>query len=167
MGISFDLIKPEVDEVYDPNLREEEITNYLAQLKAEALSDSLNEKDILLTADTIVWHKGKAVEKPKNTLEAIEMLNSLSNSVHKVISSVCLRTTSKQVLFFDTTLVHFRELSRSEIEYYVKNYHPFDKAGGYGIQEWIGLIAVKKIDGSYFNVMGLPVHKLWEELQKL
>lgn len=156
-----------VEEIYSSSLKEEQITNYLATLKAQAFKNELNNNDILITSDTIVWHNNKALEKPKNKIEAVKMLQQLSNKNHKVITSVCIKTTVLEKVFYDVTTVHFKELSLNEINYYVENYHPFDKAGGYGIQEWIGFIGVTRIEGSYFNVMGLPVHKLYEELRKL
>jgi septum formation protein len=156
-----------VEEIYSSSLKKEQITNYLATLKAQAFKNELNNNDILITSDTIVWHNNKALEKPKNKIEAVKMLQQLSNKNHKVITSVCIKTTVLEKVFYDVTTVHFKELSLNEINYYVENYHPFDKAGGYGIQEWIGFIGVTRIEGSYFNVMGLPVHKLYEELRKL
>ena len=156
-----------VEEIYSSSLKKEQITNYLATLKAQAFKNELNNNDILITSDTIVWHNNKALEKPKNKIEAVKMLQQLSNKNHKVITSVCIKATVLEKVFYDVTTVHFKELSLNEINYYVENYHPFDKAGGYGIQEWIGFIGVTRIEGSYFNVMGLPVHKLYEELRKL
>jgi septum formation protein len=156
-----------VEEIYSSSLKKEQITNYLATLKAQAFKNELNNNDILITSDTIVWHNNKALEKPKNKIEAVKMLQQISNKNHKVITSVCIKTTVLEKVFYDVTTVHFKELSLNEINYYVENYHPFDKAGGYGIQEWIGFIGVTRIEGSYFNVMGLPVHKLYEELRKL
>uniref|UniRef100_UPI003569D01B Maf family protein n=1 Tax=Lutibacter sp. TaxID=1925666 RepID=UPI003569D01B len=142
----------------------EEITNFLALLKAKSFENELKNNELVITSDTIVWLKNKALEKPKNKQKAIEMLLKLSNKNHKVITSICLKTNRMEKVFHDETIVHFKELSLEEITYYVDNYHPFDKAGAYGIQEWIGFIGVTRIEGSYFNVMGLPVHKLYEEL---
>lgn len=159
-------VKP-VNEVYSENLKGVEITNYLAELKASSFKNDIKEKDIIITSDTIVWLEGKALEKPKNNKEAVEMLQKISGKCHQVITSVCIKTISKQLLFSDITEVNFKELSIDEINFYVENYHPFDKAGGYGIQEWIGFIGVTGIKGSYFNVMGLPVNKLYEVLKKM
>ena len=167
LQITFSIEIKSVDEVYPTNLKGEEITNYLASLKAKAFDESITKNDIIITSDTIVWLNNKALEKPKNTKEAIEMLQKISGKSHQVITSVCIKTINKQLLFSDTTIVHFKDLSKEEINFYVEKYHPFDKAGGYGIQEWIGFIGVTSIEGSYFNVMGLPVHKLYQELQKL
>ncbi|PHS52211.1 MAG: septum formation protein Maf [Lutibacter sp.] len=167
LGIKFSIQVKEIEENYPSNLQAEEITNYLAKLKAQAFKNELDENDIVITSDTIVWHQNKALEKPKTTQQAIEMLESLSGTKHKVITSICIKTVKTQKVFFDVTYVTFKNLTSQEIEYYVKNYHPFDKAGGYGIQEWIGFIGVTKLEGSYFNVMGLPMHKLYEELLKM
>jgi len=167
LGINFTIKIKEIEENYPSNLKEEEITNYLAILKANAFEGEINENEFIVTSDTIVWYKDSALEKPKNEKQAIEMLQKLSGTHHKVITSVCIKTTKVQKVFFDTTIVHFKHLSKDEISFYIKNYKPFDKAGAYGIQEWIGFIGVTKIEGSYFNVMGLPVHKLYEELLKI
>ncbi|MFA5298186.1 MAG: Maf family nucleotide pyrophosphatase [Lutibacter sp.] len=166
LGLDFSIQVKEVEEIYSPNLKEEKITNYLAELKAAAFNE-LEENDIVITADTIVWLNNKAIEKPEDKSHAIVMLKELSGTGHKVITSICIKTFDTQKVFFDTTMVYFKSLSMEEITYYVENYQPFDKAGAYGIQEWIGFIGVTKIEGSYFNVMGLPVHKLYEELMKL
>ena len=166
LGVDYKIEVREIDEVYGHHLKAEEITNYLASQKAAAFENDLNENEIVITSDTIVWHNNKPLEKPKTTEEAIAMLKELSNTAHKVITSVCIKAKNKEIVFFDTTKVHFKKLTNEEIDYYVENYKPFDKAGGYGIQEWIGFIGVTKLEGSYFNVMGLPVHKLYEELLK-
>lgn len=166
LGLDFSIKVKAVDEIYPSTLEAAEITNYLAELKAAAFSE-LTENDIVITADTIVWMNDKAIEKPKDKQLAIEMLQELSGRNHTVITSICIKTFASQKVFYDETLVYFKPLSMEEINYYVENYEPFDKAGAYGIQEWIGFIGVTKIEGSYFNVMGLPVHKLYEELMKL
>ena len=166
LDIDFKIQVKEIEEVYASYLKAEEITNYLAKLKAAAFENEIKENEIVITSDTIVWHNNKPLEKPKNKEEAIEMLQQLSNSSHKVITSVCLKSKFKEHVFFDVTTVYFKQLSIDEITYYVENYKPFDKAGGYGIQEWIGFIGVTKLEGSYYNVMGFPVHKLYEELLK-
>lgn len=164
LDIDFTIKVKEIDEVYPPTFKAEEITNYLAKLKANAFENLLSENEIVITSDTIVWLNNKPLEKPKNTEQAIAMLQELSNAVHEVITSICIKSIDKEKVFYNITKVHFKELTNNEIEYYVKKYKPFDKAGGYGIQEWIGFIGVTKLEGSYFNVMGLPVHKLYEEL---
>lgn len=166
LGLDFSIQVKAVEEVYPPTLKGTEITNYLAELKAAAFTD-LAENDIVITSDTIVWLNNKAIEKPKDKQQAIEMLQELSGTGHQVITSICIKTLTSQLVFYDVTMVYFKPLSMEEITYYVDKYQPFDKAGAYGIQEWIGFIGVNKIEGSYFNVMGLPVHKLYEELMKL
>jgi len=167
LRVPFSIQIKSVEEKYPSNLKEEEITNYLAVLKANAFENKLTENDLVITADTIVWYQNKALEKPRDEQHAIEMLQQLSGTSHKVITSICLKTFKTQKVFFDVTTVHFKEFTDEEINFYVKNYKPFDKAGAYGIQEWIGFIGVTKLEGSYFNVMGLPVHKLYEEMLKM
>ncbi len=167
LGVNFSIKVKEIEENYHEDLKEDEITNYLCKLKADAFTNEILENDIIITADTIVWHYNKALEKPKNAEDAIKMLQELSGKKHKVFSSFCIKTKKSENIISDVTLVSFKKLSLKEIEFYVENYQPFDKAGAYGIQEWIGLIGVTQIEGSYFNVMGLPVHKLYEELMKL
>jgi len=166
LGLDFKIKVKPIEEVYSLNLKQEEITNYLAELKAKAFDIELSENDLVITSDTIVWIHDKALEKPKNELEAARMLQELSGDNHKVITSICLKSKNNQKTFFDATTVYFKELTEEEISFYVEKYKPFDKAGAYGIQEWIGFIGVTKLEGSYFNVMGLPVHKLYEELMK-
>jgi len=167
LGLKFTIKVKSIEEKYPSTFKKEEITNYLAALKAKAFEDEFAENDIVITSDTIVWHNNKPLEKPKNKEEAIEMLQELSGTNHKVITSICIKSSTAQKVFFDTTVVYFKHLTLDEIEFYVENYKPFDKAGSYGIQEWIGFIGVTKLEGSYFNVMGLPVHKLYEELLKM
>jgi len=167
LNIPFTIKIKSVEEIYPSNLKGEEITNFLALLKANAFNNDINENDIIITSDTIVWLKDEALEKPKNKVHAIEILQKLSGESHEVITSVCIKTIKKLITFSDITIVNFKKLSLEEINYYVENYKPYDKAGSYGIQEWIGFIGVTSIKGSYFNVMGLPVNKLYEELNKL
>ncbi|MCL4124968.1 UNVERIFIED_CONTAM: hypothetical protein GTU68_048581 [Idotea baltica] len=128
---------------------------------------ALAEKDLLITSDTIVWLENKALGKPKNETDAFKMLQSLSGKKHQVITSISIKGKNFQKIINDVTFVYFKKLSDEEINFYIKNYQPFDKAGGYGIQEWIGFIGIDKIEGNYFNVVGLPVHKLYKELMKL
>ena len=156
-----------VDEVYPDKLKEEEITDYLAALKAEAFKDDLREDQILITSDTIVYNDGKALGKPADHDEAVSMISSLSGKEHDVITSVCFTSIKDQKILNHTTRVFFAELHPEEIEYYVRNYKPFDKAGGYAIQEWIGLIGIEKIEGSYFNVVGLPTYEVYTTLKKM
>ena len=156
-----------VKELYPEKLKGSEITNYLAELKAEVFQKELKKNDILITSDTIVWHNNKALGKPETPSEAYKMLESLSGSTHKVITSVTFTTTRYQKTVHSTTAVTFKKLSNEEIDYYIKNYDPLDKAGAYGIQEWIGLIGITRIEGSYFNVVGLPTHMVYKTLLEL
>lgn len=167
LDIEFEIRVKEVDESYPSNLKGKEISEYLAKLKATAFLEELNKNEILITADTIVWHEGKALGKPKNMDEAKEMLRSISGKMHEVISSVALTTKDNQIIISDITKVFFKELSDSEINYYIKKYKPFDKAGAYGIQEWLGFIGINRIEGSYLNVVGFPVQKFYEALHKI
>ena len=167
LDLDFEIRLKEIEEVYPPNLREEDITDYLAVLKSDAFEGELKEGEILITSDTIVWHENKALGKPKDDQDAFAMLKSLSNKTHKVITSVCFKTKDKVEVISDTTHVTFNDLSDAQIQYYLDKYQPYDKAGSYGIQEWIGFVGVSKIDGSYANVMGLPVDKVYDYLSKL
>ncbi|WP_329805096.1 Maf-like protein [Flavobacterium facile] len=167
LDVDFEIQLKDIEEIYPEHLQAEEITNFLAKLKASAFALDLDDNDILITSDTIVWLNNKALGKPKDYDDAFEMLTEMSGTTHKVITSVCLKTTDKEIVFYEETLVTFTKLSSDEIKYYLNNYKPFDKAGSYGIQEWIGLVAIEKIEGSYANVVGLPTHRLYEEMMKL
>ena len=166
LDLDFTIQLKEVEEVYPNHLKVEEITNFLAELKAEAFTN-LNENDVLITSDTIVWHEGKALGKPKDYQDAFEMLQSMSGKTHEVITSVSFKTNAITETIFEVTKVTFKEISDEAITYYLDNYKPFDKAGSYGIQEWIGLIAISKIEGSYANVVGMPVDKVYDKLLEL
>jgi len=166
LDLDFTIDVREVDEKYPTHLKGAEITDYLSILKANAFSN-LSEKEIVITSDTIVWHNEKAIEKPKNTTEAKEMLASLSGSMHEVFTSVCFTSKNFQKVVNDTTKVWFKELTNEEIDYYISKYKPFDKAGSYGIQEWLGYIAIHRIEGSFFNVMGLPTHLVYKTLVEI
>ena len=166
LDIDFSIQLKEIEEIYPENLKGVAITDYLSNLKSDAFS-TLNDNDLLITSDTIVWLEGKALGKPKDAKDAFTMLRAMSGKKHEVITSVCLKSNSFQKIINDVTIVTFKELSDDEIYYYINNYKPFDKAGAYGIQEWIGFIGIDKIEGSYFNVVGLPVHKLYKELMNL
>lgn len=155
---------PGLEETYPNTLQGEEIPIYLAEQKADAYT--LEDNDLLITADTIVWLNGHVYGKPADETEAREMLRSLSGKTHDVITGVCVRTNKKNVSFASTTKVRFAELTDAEIEHYVNKYRPMDKAGAYGIQEWIGYIGVEHIEGSYFNVMGLPIQRLYTILKQ-
>ncbi|RTY95026.1 Maf-like protein [Flavobacterium sp. GT3R68] len=167
LDLDFEIRLKEIEEVYPPNLIEEDITDYLAVLKSDAFEGELNENDLLITSDTIVWHQNKALGKPKDYDDAFAMLKSLSDNTHKVITSVCFKTKTNVEVISETTFVTFNELSDEAIRYYLEKYEPYDKAGSYGIQEWIGFIGVSKINGSYANVMGMPVDKVYDYLSKL
>lgn len=167
LDLDFEIRLKEIEEIFPPELKAEEITNYLAELKASAFEGELNENEILITSDTIVWHNNKALGKPKDAKEAFEILKSFSNATHEVITSVCFKTNVKSTVIFEVTKVTFNALSDESILYYIENYKPFDKAGAYGIQEWIGFVGVSKIEGSYANVMGMPTDKVYEYLSNL
>jgi len=167
LGFEF-LNKPvKVDETNWPkDLEAQEIPIFLAELKADAYEEELKEDELLITADTIVWCEGKVFNKPVNFAEGKQMLESLSGRMHEVFTAVCLKSANKQTTFFDVSKVYFKKLKSTEIEYYLTNFSPYDKAGGYGVQDWIGYIGIDKIEGSFYNVMGLPVKDLYEELIK-
>lgn len=167
LDIDFEVRVKPVEEVYPSGLKGAEITDFLAELKAAAFEGELAEEDILVTSDTIVWHEGQALEKPKDPLQAQEMLREISGKTHEVITSVCFKTKDSQRTVSALTKVTFANLSEKAIQYYIDEYRPFDKAGAYGIQEWIGLIGVESIQGSYFNVVGLPTHLVYENLLDL
>ncbi len=154
-----------VDESYPENLKREDIALYLSELKAQAFNfENEYQNSLLITADTIVWLDGEVLQKPKDRDDAVRILTKLSGRVHEVITGVTLKTKDKTGSFHSTTKVWFKELTREEIDYYIDNFRPFDKAGAYGIQEWIGFIGIEKIEGSYFNVVGLPVQRVYSEL---
>ena len=164
MGLDFEIRLKPVEEVYPPELQGSEISDYLAKLKAEAHSDTLEMGELLITSDTVVWHRGVSLAKPENDQDAVQMLKRLSNDWHEVITSICITSKENQQLVNHITRVKFKELSEEEIWYYIRNGNPLDKAGGYGIQEWIGLIAIEEIQGSYTNVVGLPTQLLYKTL---
>ena len=160
----FKVESKEVEEIYPNNLQGSEIALYLSQLKSKPFQPS--EKELIITADTIVILDSLILGKPKNPEEAIHMLTLLSGKKHEIITGVTIRTEDKELSFYDSTKVEFYELTPQEIDYYVKNYKPFDKAGAYGIQEWIGYVGIKKMEGDFYNVMGLPIHRLYRELNQ-
>ncbi len=166
LGVPFEIRIKEIDEVYPKHLKKSEISDYLAQLKSNAFVEELNPKDLLITSDTIVWYHNMALGKPKSKDDAFQMLQKLSGKTHEVITSVCIKSLQKEDIFNCITKVTIKELSSEEIQFYIDNYNPMDKAGAYGIQDWIGQIGVTKIEGSYFNVMGFPVHKIYFQLLK-
>lgn len=168
-GLDFDYevkVLPDIDESYPCHLQGADIAMYIAQEKASAYTDYMNRDTLLITADTIVLLEGKAYGKPRGEDEAKQMLRELSGKTHEVVTGVCVTTKTKQKSFSVSSEVRFATLEEDEIEYYVTKYKPFDKAGAYGIQEWIGYVAVEYISGSYFNIMGLPVQRLYQELKR-
>ncbi len=165
VGFQFDTVTADIEEHFSDELKAQEIPLFLSQLKAGHLLKQIGLKQILITADTIVWLNNKALNKPKDFQEACSMLTELSGNKHEVYTGVSITSHKKQVSFFVKTVVYFKTLTQEEIEYYVTNYKPYDKAGAYGAQDWIGLIAVERFEGSYFNVMGLPVKELYEHLK--
>lgn len=166
LDINFEIRLKEVEEIYPKELKGAEITDFLADLKSQPFNNELTKKDILITSDTIVWFKNEALGKPKNYEDAFNMIKKMSGKKHDVITSISIKNKNFQKIINDITVVYFKDLSDEEISYYINKYKPYDKAGAYGIQEWIGRIGITKIEGSYFNVMGLPVHKLYDELLK-
>ena len=165
LNLDFKIEITEVNEVYPDNLEVNKIAEYLANLKANGFK-SIHNDTIVITADTIVILDKQILGKPKNKTEAAKMLLSLSNRNHKVMTGVCIKSKDKTISFSNTTKVFFKELTSSEINFYIENYKPFDKAGSYGIQEWIGAIGITKIEGSYFNVVGLPINQLYKNLKE-
>ena len=167
LDIDFEIRLKDVEEIFPENLQREEITYYLSVLKANAFEEELQENELLITSDTIVWHNNCALGKPKDYQDAYKILKSLSNNTHEVITSVCFKTNIKTEVITEITKVTFTTISDEAITYYLENYRPYDKAGAYGIQEWIGLIGVSKIEGSYTNVMGMPTDKVYDYLNRL
>jgi septum formation protein len=155
------------DESYPPDMPLDEVAGFLAEKKSDAYPRKLNENEILVTADTMVKCQDELLGKPENKQDAIEMLKKLSGRKHEVITGVCIKSVKRKTVFSVSSYVFFTELSSDDIEYYVENYSPLDKAGAYGIQEWIGYTGIERIEGSYYNVMGLPVARLWKELKCL
>lgn len=168
LGLDFEFRTKEVDESFPDDLKAQEIPLYLCEKKADAFDEELNDNTIVITADTIVWlpQTNEVLNKPEDFNDAVRMLQLLSGKMHEVYTGVCLKSKNKTKSFYALTKVYFKPLTLEEIEFYINNYKPFDKAGSYGAQDWIGLIAVEKIEGTYFNVMGLPVKELYEELLK-
>ena len=168
LGLDFEVRTKEVDESFPDELKAHEIPLYLCEKKAHAFDEELNDNTIVITADTVVWlpQTNEVLNKPENFDDAVRMLQLLSGKMHEVYTGVCLKSKNKTKSFYALTKVYFKPLTLEEIELYINNYKPFDKAGSYGAQDWIGLVAVEKIEGTYFNVMGLPVKELYEELLK-
>jgi septum formation protein len=164
LGLKFDIVIQEYDETYPEGLSGVEIARYLAHKKAASFKNEITDKQVVITADTIVWCNNKVLGKPHDTNDAIKILNEISGNTHEVITAVTIFSLLKEITFSESTKVTFEPLSSEEISYYVDKFKPYDKAGAYGIQEWIGIIGCSHIDGSYFNVVGLPVQRLYKEL---
>lgn len=167
LGLDFEIRLKEIQEQYPKHLEGAQIAEYLSELKAKAYLSDLRENEILITGDTVVWHNHKILHKPKNYEEAFAMLQELSGDQHEVISAACICSLQKQITVHESTQVYFKKMRSEEINFYIRNFQPYDKAGAYGIQEWIGKIGIEKIEGSFYNVMGMPVHQVYEALQNI
>ncbi|MCL9805728.1 Maf-like protein [Flavobacterium amniphilum] len=166
LDLDFEIRLKEIEEIFPPHLQSYYITNYLAKLKADVFTD-LADNELLITSDTLVWLENEALGKPVDEADAIKMLQKLAGKTHQVVTSVCFKTQNSAEIIHDITQVTFNDLSLEAIEYYIQNYKPLDKAGSYGIQDWIGLVGISKIEGSYTNVVGLPTEKVYQYLLKL
>ena len=167
LDIAFDVrVQPDIAEDYPADTVPADVTTYISREKANAYKDTIAENELVITADTVVIVGNEILGKPHDDAEAKEMLHKISGRKHQVVTGVCLTTTEKQRCFSVSTDVTFKNLKEEEIDYYIETYRPLDKAGAYGIQEWIGYIGVTALEGSYFNVMGLPVQRIWEELNR-
>lgn len=167
LGLPFETRVIDADESFDPILKGEEIALYLARKKAEAFDDILKDDELLITADTIVWINDHVLNKPENRKEATEMLTEISDNVHSVFTGVSLKSAGKQTAFCEETKVYFNAISDEEINFYLDTYKPYDKAGAYGIQEFIGCIGINRVEGDFYNVVGFPVQRFWQELKNL
>ena len=166
LGLKFDVVIKEYEENYPESLSGEEIARFVAHEKAASFKDNISDNEIVIAADTIVWCNNKVLGKPLDHDDATRILKEISGNTHEVITGVSLRSQTKELTFSESAKVTFETLTEEEISYYIDEYKPYDKAGAYGIQEWIGIIACSHIDGSYFNVVGLPVQRLYKELQR-
>jgi len=167
LGLTFDVVEMDYDETFPDNLQGKEAAIYLAKEKSSSFRKTIADNEIVITADTIVWCNNRAFGKPTDYHDARRMIRELSGNTHEVITGVDLLTSKKEVAFYESTKVTFEKLSDEEIDFYINEFKPFDKAGAYGIQEWIGVAACRSIDGSYFNVVGLPVQRVYAELRNL
>ncbi|MCC6600965.1 MAG: septum formation protein Maf [Crocinitomicaceae bacterium] len=165
LELVFEVRTKNTDESFPPELSGQDIATYLAKAKADAFQSEINENEIYITADTIVWINDHVLNKPESREEAVQMLKNLSNNRHIVYTGVAITSIAQQIIFFDSTEVYFTQLSEEEIICYIDQYKPYDKAGAYGVQELIGYIGIERINGSYYNVMGLPTHKLYDALK--
>jgi septum formation protein len=166
LGLKFDVVITEYEEIFPEGLSGEEIARFIAHEKAASFKDNISDNEIVIAADTIVWCNNNVLGKPLDRNDAIRILKEISGNTHDVITGVSLRSKTNEITFSESTKVTFETLTEEEINYYIDEYKPYDKAGAYGIQEWIGIIACSHIEGSYFNVVGLPVQRLYKELQK-
>ncbi len=166
LGLNFEVVVKEYSETYPENFTGKDIALFVAQQKASLFKDEITENELVITADTIVWCNNQVLGKPLNSGDAAKILREISGNTHEVITGVCILSSVMEKSFTVSTKVTFEIIADEEIEYYIQNFRPFDKAGAYGIQEWIGIIACSHIEGSYFNVVGLPVHQLYRELQE-
>ena len=166
IGLDFSIKTHPVEEIFPEELKAAAISDYLVKLKAAPFK-SLNDNTIVITADTIVWHNDQCLGKPKDRAQAVQMLQQLSGNTHQVVTSVAFTQSHQQTLINETSSVRFKVLTQEEIDYYIDNYQPYDKAGAYGIQEWIGTIGIEKIEGSYSNIVGLPVAQVLATLEKI
>lgn len=166
LGFAVEIRKKEVDESYPASIKQHDVPEYLSRMKAEPLKNAITEVEVLLTSDTVVIFNDEILGKPENREEAIHMLQAMSGKMNEVVTGVYLFNPKFEKSFSVSTKVYFKPFTKEEVEYYVDTYKPFDKAGAYGIQEWIGMIGVRKIEGDFYNVMGLPVNRLWEELNQ-
>ena len=166
LNLKFEVVEIDVEENYSNQYSGVDIPMYLAEKKANAYKPQMDEQTMLITADTIVWHQGKVLGKPVDREDAFRMLQTLSGKTHQVITGVCISTQQRKKTFHVISEVRFAHITETEINYYLDNYKPYDKAGAYGVQEWIGFVGVEHINGSYFNVMGLPVQRLYNELKR-
>lgn len=166
LGFNIEIRTKEIEENFPSEMDVLEVAEYLAKLKSEPLRDTLSNSELLITSDTVVLRDNEILGKPSDRTEAIDMITSLGGKEHKVITGVCLTTYDRQITFSNSTTVQFDDLELVEIEYYVDNFKPYDKAGAYGIQEWLGYIGIKKIEGCYYNVMGLPMNALYQKIKK-
>ena len=165
LDIEFEIRTKEVEEVYPDDLQNEKVPEFLAELKSAAFEGELNDNDILITSDTVVILGDQILEKPQSREEAIEMITKLAGNTHTVVTGVCIRSNQKKDTFANHTKVTFTAMSTEEIEYYIDKYEPFDKAGSYGCQEWLGYIGIDKLEGSFYSVMGIPLHQVYASLK--
>jgi len=166
IDIDFKVVKQDVEETWPEELLGGDIAEFLAKKKSNALSE-LKQYEILITADTIVWHENQIMNKPVGASDSAKMLSRLSGSSHEVFTGVCIRTREKTISFYDRTFVVFNEISDRDIQYYIEQYEPFDKAGSYGAQDWLGYRAIERIEGCYYNVMGLPIRRVYAALMEI